>query len=581
MPEPSPPESSAEVHSRHLIRDTISVLQDRIAAALGVSPADREATVVAILDGSSKAAAGYWLQLLLAMGIASLGLALSSTAVVIGAMLISPLMGPIVAFGMGLAVGSPLLVLRALLRTAMSVVVVVTSSALLMLALPFHEVTAEIAARTSPTALDLLVAVFCALAAAYTTVRAGSDTTATAAGTAIGIALVPPLCVVGYGVGTGSASIASGAALLFTANFCAILLFAVLSFLALGYSAVSISALERAELERHERGPIAALARGLRFVFGLKHSAALRVLMPIALVATVFVPLRAALSQVTWQVRVRAAIQGMLAALPQATVRSSLTVDGAGVSLRLVTLGRAEDAARLERDLREKIAAAAGTVPKVEVIAVPDAAALEQVAAAVRTSLSPPVEVARKEPDLSTLRRTLGGAMDRIWPAEAGSLLTYRVELPRGAPAVVDVVHLGPELGPAGAALLAQDLSHEVGEQIVVRDVAFSAEAVTAEPEAGLTWLGTTLSTIDRLDAAPGLRACLEVPAPSKARPVKDADAVSAVLRGVHARRARSVELRDGPRWKVVLRTGACAEDLDAGSPVDAGAADAAPDGSP
>ena len=86
--------------------------------------------------------------------------------------------------------------------------------------------TRALTTRTSPTALDLLVAVFCAIAAAYAQVRSGSDTTATAAGTAIGIALVPPLCVVGYGLGTRSREIASGAALLFTANLCAILLFA-------------------------------------------------------------------------------------------------------------------------------------------------------------------------------------------------------------------------------------------------------------------------------------------------------------------------------------------------------------------
>ena len=92
-----------------------------------------------------------------------------------------------------------LLVLRAALRVVLSVLLVVTGAALLVLALPFHEITSEIATRVAPTALDLLVAVFCALTAAYTTVRPGSDTTAAAAGTAIGIALVPPLCTVGFG----------------------------------------------------------------------------------------------------------------------------------------------------------------------------------------------------------------------------------------------------------------------------------------------------------------------------------------------------------------------------------------------
>ena len=81
----------------------LALLQDRIAAAFGIQPADREAIVRAMLERSGRESAGYWLQLLLAMGIASLGLVLGSTAVVIGAMLISPLMGPIIELGMGLA----------------------------------------------------------------------------------------------------------------------------------------------------------------------------------------------------------------------------------------------------------------------------------------------------------------------------------------------------------------------------------------------------------------------------------------------------------------------------------------------
>lgn len=572
MPEIDLPPSNAPTPSRHLLRDVVTVLQDRVAAALGVTPSDREATVVAILEGSHKAAAGYWLQLLLAMGIASLGLALSSTAVVIGAMLISPLMGPIVAFGMGLAVGSPLLVMRALVRTALSIVVVVGSSALLMAGLPFSEATPEIVARTSPTALDLLVAVFCAFAAAYTTVRSGSDTTATAAGTSIGISLVPPLCVVGYGVSTGSRAIASGAALLFTANFCAILLFAGLSFLALGYSAVSIAAIEQAELDRHERGPIAALARGLRFVFGLKYGVLLRVLMPLVLLASVFVPLREALARVTWQVRVRGEVQRMIATLPEATVRSSLSVEGGAVTLRLVMLGRAEDATRLEHQLREKIALVAGVSPKVEVIAVPDASALERVAETAKR-VGTPVEVVRKEIDLGLLRAELGGSITRAWPAQAGAFIGYRVELPEGAPPVIEVVHVGARLGRIGEELLARDLSRELHTNVVIRDVAFPSEPMTAEPSAALAWLPQALGIVGRLDAAASLRACIELPPTSRGKVHKDVDAATAVIRSTAAARGAQVDVRDGPRFRIAIVAGACTEPTDS----DAGVGDAAP----
>ncbi|MBA3891063.1 MAG: DUF389 domain-containing protein, partial [Gemmatimonadaceae bacterium] len=221
-----------------------AAVQRDLAAALDLTPESRAGTVVAMLQSNARRAPGYWLQLTLSMGIATLGLVLGSTAVVIGAMLVSPLMGPIIELGMGFAVGSSLLVIRSFIRVFMSVVWVIVSAAMITVLLPFHEVTSEIASRTAPTALDLILAAFCALTAAYTTVRVAADTTAAAAGTAIGIALVPPLCVTGYGVGTGSVAIASGAGLLFTANFSAIVVLAALSFVLLGSNDVDAGPLE-------------------------------------------------------------------------------------------------------------------------------------------------------------------------------------------------------------------------------------------------------------------------------------------------------------------------------------------------
>ena len=130
-------------------------------------------------------AASYWAQLVLAVGIATFGLVLNSGAVIIGAMLVAPLMGPIVELAMGLAVGSALLVLRSALRIGVSILVAVLSAGVLTRALPFQEVTSEVAARTSPTLLDLMVACFCALTAAFVTLKP-RDTVTTAAGTSIG-----------------------------------------------------------------------------------------------------------------------------------------------------------------------------------------------------------------------------------------------------------------------------------------------------------------------------------------------------------------------------------------------------------
>ncbi|WP_437665214.1 DUF389 domain-containing protein [Sorangium sp. So ce1182] len=554
-----------------------AAFQDRIAAAFGIAPEAREAIVRGMLDRSARGAAGYWLQLLLAMGIASLGLVLGSGAVVIGAMLISPLMGPIVELGMGLAIGSPFLALRSFTRVAFSIVTVVTGAALLTLMLPFHEVTAEIAARTSPTALDLLIAIFCAIAAAYTTVRPGSDTTSTAAGTAIGIALVPPLCVVGYGIGTRVKSIASGAALLFTANLCAILLFAILCFLLLGYGAVSTAELEHAELAKQKPGAIRRVARALQVFFGLRHGWIFRVMMPLALLGAVYFPLREALARVSWEVRVRGAIQRMLDALPQSTVRSSLTVDHGTVAVRLVTLGRADEAERIEQDLRDKIAAVAGMTPKVDVIAVLDASALEEVAASVRAT-SAPIDVVRKEPELALLRQELAASLSGAWPHAAGPLVASRLRFPENDPVVVEVVHVGPALGDAAADLLGRALSRELGAEVAVQDRAISPEPIVAEPAGGWPWLqaaGPALAWVDEVEA---LHGCVEVPADPGEKPrqdVEDLEAVRAALRALPALRAERVHVREGARWRSVVSTAPCAPPEpapgDAGAPADAG----------
>ncbi|WP_437640524.1 DUF389 domain-containing protein [Sorangium sp. So ce854] len=549
-----------------------AAFQERIAAAFGIEPEAREAIVRAMLDRSARGAAGYWLQLLLAMGIASLGLVLGSGAVVIGAMLISPLMGPIVELGMGLAIGSPFLALRSFTRVAFSIVAVVTGAALLTLMLPFHEVTAEIAARTSPTALDLLIATFCAIAAAYTTVRPGSDTTSTAAGTAIGIALVPPLCVVGYGIGTRVKSIASGAALLFTANLCAILLFAIVCFLLLGYNAVSTAELEHDELAKQKPGAIRRVARVLQVFFELRYGWIFRVMMPLALLGAVYFPLREALARVSWEVRVRTAIQRMLDGLPQSTVRSSLTVEHGAVAVRLVTLGRADEAERIEQDLRGKIAAVAGMTPKVDVIAVPDSSALEAMAASVRSTAAAPIDVVRKEPELVLLRQELTASIAGAWPHAAGPLVTWRLRFPDNEPAVVEVVHVGPALGDAAAELLGRELRRALGAEIAVEDRAISPEPIVAERAGGWPWLHEARQALAWVDEVESLHGCVEVPPAPGEGGGEEIAPVLAALRSLPALRADRVHVREGERWRAVVSVAPCAPPRPA--PAGAGAAD-------
>ena len=308
MSQPAPP-PPRRAHEGPIVLRIFRGWRIALARTMHITAETRTAGVRAMIARHGKDRIAYWFQLILSMGIATYGLVLGSTGVVIGAMLVSPLMGPIIEIGMGLVTGSPVLVLHAGVRTVTSVAVVVAGSALLTLGVPYYELNGEILARTSPTLIDLYVAVFCALAAAYTTVRQGSDTISAAAGTAISIALVPPLCVIGWGLGSGHRAVARGAAMLFTANLCAIVLFAVVAFFLLAYDTVDAPALEK---EGATSGTLHRLAARLRGAFGSKYGPLLRLGMPLMLVVSIYVPLRRALEEVAWKTRARDEVERAL-----------------------------------------------------------------------------------------------------------------------------------------------------------------------------------------------------------------------------------------------------------------------------
>lgn len=167
----------------------------------------------------------YLFMILMSAGIALLGLLLSSPAVVIGAMLISPLMGPIIGVGFALALFDFDELKRSATALALGAVVAVLFTALIVLISPIQTVTAEIAARTRPNLFDLLVALFSALAGAYAMIRGKSGTIV---GVAIATALMPPLAVVGFGLATWNGAVFGGALLLFVTNLITIALSATL-----------------------------------------------------------------------------------------------------------------------------------------------------------------------------------------------------------------------------------------------------------------------------------------------------------------------------------------------------------------
>lgn len=172
-------------------------------------------TIKQISSGVTFHGANLWV-LIFAILIASLGLNVNSTAVIIGAMLISPLMGPII--GMGLAVGITDLELlkRSATHYLVATVISVITAMLYFIITPLTEAQSELLARTSPTLYDVLIALFGGAAGILALCTKGKGNVLP--GVAIATALMPPLCTAGYGLAVGNLSYFFGAFYLFFIN---------------------------------------------------------------------------------------------------------------------------------------------------------------------------------------------------------------------------------------------------------------------------------------------------------------------------------------------------------------------------
>ena len=182
-------------------------------------------TVAARVMEESGWSARYAFMTMMSAGIAVLGLLLSSPAVVIGAMLISPLMNPILGLGFSLALFDFREMRRAVTALIVGALAAVLFTALIVLISPLKAPTAEILARTRPNLFDLVVALFAALAGSFAIIRGKGDTIV---GVAIATALMPPLATVGYGLATWNMPILGGALALFFTNLVTIALSATI-----------------------------------------------------------------------------------------------------------------------------------------------------------------------------------------------------------------------------------------------------------------------------------------------------------------------------------------------------------------
>ncbi len=405
-------------------------LRARLEHALRVDPQSKPKIYAQIFEAAEIAGLNYWLELIFSAGIATLGLVLNSPAVVIGAMLISPLMGPILAAGLALAAGDLYLGIRSVASVVISMAGAVGFSAVIVWILPLHAPTAEILNRTQPNLLDLGVAIFSGLAGSFVLCRGGGGGGVTALpGVAIAVALMPPLCTVGFGVGSGLVwPIMSGAGLLFLTNLAAIVASAFLVFLLVRMDAPDV----REEIDRSIRERSSGqrlfllldrtiLARSLADVGRLRW----RVLMLAAVLAVLFVPLSRALVQVKNETVARGAIREAIRqiAARESVVSEMIDLTPERIRIRLV-LTDAVSASKIEQ-ARNLILKRTGRDVDLYVRRV----AGEEELALLRERLKPapptPLE------DLDGVRRELIARLDQplreTWPTGSATLLSYEL----------------------------------------------------------------------------------------------------------------------------------------------------------
>ena len=179
-----------------LVASLRAFIRDRVSIVDNASPKD---TIEGIERDIEFKGFNLWI-LIVAIIIASVGLNANSTAVIIGAMLISPLMGPIMGVGLGIGILDSHMLKRGLRNLSIAVLVGILTSALFFFIIPINDASSELLARTRPDIRDVFIAFFGGLAG----ILAGSrrEKSNVVPGVAIATALMPPLCTAGYGLAT-------------------------------------------------------------------------------------------------------------------------------------------------------------------------------------------------------------------------------------------------------------------------------------------------------------------------------------------------------------------------------------------
>lgn len=414
-----------------------------------------QAETIEQLRGESLLTSRYIFMVCMSAGIAVLGMLLSSPAVVIGAMLLSPLMNPIVGSGFAFAIGDFNWLKRCARALALGSALAIIFCAIIVLLSPIKEVTSEIAARTRPNLFDLWVALFSALAGAYALIRGREGTIV---GVAIATALMPPLAVVGFGLATLNSTVFGGALMLFVTNLITISLTAA----------------------------VMARIYGFRSTLSSKQSM-LQSLTIVAVFIALAIPLFLSLRQIVWESNATRLTRGAITdTFPLKSRISELDIDwdtdplavnATVLTPEFRTSANAEISRRLTRLLNEPTEVTidqfqVGTNPgAVEQAELKRARAAEQAAASERQIAALAGQLALVSgvtPDAVTIDRGNRRAMVTARPLERLGLAGYRTLEQRVAQGVPGwTVELRPPLKPLPDVSLANGKPDAEGEAAI------------------------------------------------------------------------------------------------------------------
>jgi uncharacterized hydrophobic protein (TIGR00271 family) len=441
-----------------MVEDETSAIEEAAGEKLGVQRWDRPAIFRETAGAGIDNRLPYWLVLVLSGAIATLGLAIDSSAVVIGAMLVAPLLAPVVGLALALAVGDGRLAVQTGAVVAGSTVAVVLTSALLTFLLPFQTITLEISARARPTTLDLAVAVFSGLVAVVVTVARGSRLSAALPGVAISVALIPPLAVTGFGIGSGwNGELIYGSMLLYGANLAGIVLSGMGVFLLVGMQRGDVVEAARGWHLQDTPAGLAAWAARAPWArsLGVFSSPRARVGLVLGFAVALSVPLTESLSQIAREARVERAVgeaaQSLFEVRQRASILSRQVVYGSGrthVYLRVATTEWFGADAREEFERRAS--ARAGEPVRLSLEQLPARGEdLEQLAALLpgeerRAAVAPPPPVGLQEL-LASARPHLREMAERIVPPHGVEIVGLDLTVGERGETVLRLAYAAPE----------------------------------------------------------------------------------------------------------------------------------------